>query len=334
MQKALFSRIQDMKGASVDWKKDLALQLDIKNPAMYKKISGQLRISLDEFLTICDYYDIDFQSLTRPDTIQIVYELPFLAEKHVTQRIYMSEVIKDLHYVQGLTDLRLMISSLEIPLVYEFMFPVIPAFKNYMNSLTNWHCQSQPIHKFDLKLHAPTSGDLLTLNEALDVFLDLHTIEFWNPYTFNITLEQLIYSLRGGLFQDPNDCLIILDSLRNFLDYIVEVALHGHKYEINSQNREYRARSEMFYNEIMHTNNVILLTSCEKDILYQTIDSPNYCLSTDERITNYTKNWFEKLQAMSAPLNGANCNDRDRFFRSAESKFNSAQNTILEIINS
>ncbi len=332
VQQELFAKIATIE-SSKTWKAALAAELDWGRSTLYKKIKGDIKLSLEEFFYLCQKYQIDYGHLTRPSSQEVTFEVPFLGESRVDGGVYLDYLIKDLQQADALTDPTLYISALEIPLVYDYNFAEIPAFKNYMNGISNWYTDIQKIEKFSLSRHLPSQDRREQYITAIEQYCELHTVEFWNPHQLTITLQQIHYCLQGGLFVDPEEALLVLDALSAFANYIEDMALHGRKFRYREGKKPfYKAPVEMYYNEIAHSNSFALLDSVERQIAFITLDTPNYMVSTDDKLTSYVKVWAEKLQQTSLPISGSAHRNRLEFVHGLHAKIDRQRRRVEEVI--
>ena len=330
VQQELFSTITKVE-KNKQWKSSLAAELNWGRSTMYKKINGDIKLSLDEFFHLCEKYQLDYNHLTRPMGQDVSFQVPFLGEKRVDGSVYLDYLIRDLRQADALTDPKLYISALEIPLVYDYNFVEIPAFKNYMNGISNWYTDLHKIEKFSLSRHLPSTERQEQYATAIEQYCELHTIEFWNPHQLTITLQQIQYCMQGGLYAQPEDALAILDALTCFANYIEDMALHGRKFRYREGKKPfYKAQVEMYYNEIAHSNSFALLDSVEKQIAFITLDTPNYMVSTDEKLTSYVKVWAQKLQQTSLPVSGRAHRNRLEFVHGLHAKIDRQRRKVGE----
>ncbi len=333
VQKNLFDTIAQVERDNKKWKQDLEELLSLKRASVYKKISGEIKLSLEEFFTLCDHYQLDYNFLTRPEGTSATFTVPFLEDLKVSQEMYMRTLVDDLLMSKELQDPVLWISALEIPLVYDYNFPEITAFKHYMNEISNWQTNTDMNRKFSFQEHLPTDAMKENFSIALDAYCDIKTVEFWNPYQLDITLHQLSYCIHSGLFHEAQDSLKIIDALSRFADYISEMALEGRKFFYRGDRKTgLRASCEMYYNEISHTNSFAFLQSVQKEVAYITVDTPHYIISEDQKMCDYFKQWTQKLQRSSLLISGQAHRNRLEFINGLKLKIRQKEEQIRAMI--
>lgn len=316
-QLKLFAKIKLIEKGNKKWVAKLGELLDVKIAVMYRKVSGAVRISLTEFFFLCRHYNIEPYKL-EDDLNSAVFDIPLMSTGDGAEKTgrdsYLMAVRDNLVAVSQMRDPLLWISSYELPLVYEYPFKELTAFKNYMNNLANWSWDQTRPDKYANEKQVPSPEIQKIMDEALDAYLTIPSIEFWNPHQMQITLHQIGYALQAGLFRDAQEANMILNQLEEYIDYIEQVCFQGKKTKFGEpQIMDSCASVSMYYNEISHTNNIIYIETREKDIVYMTIDSPNFIYSGGKTVNNLVKNWFGKLKRNSSHIGTSSHRNRQVF---------------------
>ena len=291
--------------------------LDLKSATLYKKIRGDIKVSLEEFFLLCEKYSLNYSHLLSAVQAGGFFDIPQLNSKKLDPQDYLSRLITDLEGAQDLTDPCLWISASDIPLAYDFAFPAIPYFKIYMNSMTNWNYQDAKRNLFSLDDYESDRKLDSKLNRALGLFLDMKSIEIWNPFILEMTTHQIWYCIQGGLFRSAKDVFQLIESLYNYITYIEEMLLRGNKFDPRKDSNEAkRATVEFYCNEISSISNMAMFESFESTTFYSTVDNPHYIKSTDPNVTNYARQWFRKMKGMSTKVSGGSYKNRLEFLES------------------
>jgi hypothetical protein len=89
----------------------------------------------------------------------------------------------------------------------------------------------------------------------------------------------------------------------------------------------------MYHNEISHTNNILLIESDSLNQIYFAYDNPNYIVTDNEDLINYTRNWFEKVRKSALPISLDAEKNRRVFFNIILKQINDAREDIKHIIS-
>jgi hypothetical protein len=79
-------------------------------------------------------------------------------------------------------------------------------------------------------------------------------------------------------------------------------------------------KNDLYYNESMYTNNLIMAASDTTSMVLSTLDNPNFLLSTDTRMTQHVRKWFDKLERQSIRISGSNEKHRSNYFKSLKKR--------------
>lgn len=76
------------------------------------------------------------------------------------------------------------------------------------------------------------------------------------------------------------------------------------------------ANLELYSNEMLYTNNLILLSNQDKGLLFSTLDNPNFIVTEDARLVSQTEAWFGLMQKKSIRISTDGERERGVYFQS------------------
>lgn len=82
---------------------------------------------------------------------------------------------------------------------------------------------------------------------------------------------------------------------------------------------------ELYYNEIIHTNNTLFFKWDTGKAVYTTFGNPTTIKTRQNTACDYSEQWFEKLKRRSMKLSNSSERDRLKLFKKTEEKINKAQ---------
>lgn len=88
---------------------------------------------------------------------------------------------------------------------------------------------------------------------------------------------------------------------------------------------------ELYYNELIHTNNTLLFTSDEGNALYSTFGNPNTIKTYQASACNYALDWFENLKNISQKISRSSQRDRLRIMGKIDAKISRAEKMFKSI---
>lgn len=100
--------------------------------------------------------------------------------------------------------------------------------------------------------------------------------EYWPVYTLENTLEQIRLCTNARLV-DQGIALQLCDNLHELINTIGNFAHTGMKI---SEDVSASSDFDLFLNQMIYTNNTILVRSDETDVVFTTLDNPNYYIAT------------------------------------------------------
>jgi len=99
------------------------------------------------------------------------------------------------------------------------------------------------------------------------------------------------------------------------------MATHGRKFRLDGDPADGISDSFVLcHNEMVYTNNTILVTSDAASMLYTAFGNPNFLRSTDQRICNHTQDWFHNMLNKSERISQQSEKSRAWFFNALRRK--------------
>ncbi|MFZ1378944.1 MAG: hypothetical protein WAS56_04715, partial [Saprospiraceae bacterium] len=209
-------------------------------------------------------------------------------------------------------------TSNEISLFQYFQYPVLAAFKLYIWARTNWgiadlaalHAEIE-----NIKNDSKVSFSLQKINALYNLF---PSTEIWSINILDNTLNQLRWFIDSGELSDPVLIGEITDSLHNLLmQNKINMAISS---KSNRQDSQVSIPWKVYYNEMTHTNNTILVTHAAGMITFVTHDNPNFMITTSAEFGTSTKQWMEKLIQKSENICGESEKIRNKYFSILQQK--------------
>ncbi|MBL7818352.1 MAG: hypothetical protein JNL70_25295 [Saprospiraceae bacterium] len=307
VQKQLFSLIE-LKIKPRKLSAELGQLLSIAPSAVYRRLSGETLLNLEEILILTRHYDVPFEQITNPKAIS--FELPTLMSSPRKLTEFLKVIENDLIELHQYPNSMIRFAALEVPIFYYLSAPTLAAFKFFM-----WQRTIMPLrnsfmfNKFSFSDF--TSEALLQsrMQSMVDLYNRVESEEIWNTNMFDITLNQMRYCLHAGLFQDTNDVKILIDSSRQLIAHFEKLVAHGKKsFDDNA------APIHIWYNELFQNGMFILSESPHKTMVYNAFDVPNFMVSSHAEMYRVGYNFFNRMKSFSLDIMGVNEINRHRFF--------------------
>ena len=302
LQIILFDLIRERVKDPKNWIDEIAAHLNLSKSAVYKKVNATSSLSLEELSNLLVEYDISFDQLIRPDQPNLTFTFPYMTRQIKSFLDYLSPLKQNIELFSRLPNNKVTYATHELPVFYWLMNRDVCYFKMYSFARTLWEIDGYKDLKFDLKSF---SGEQVIMKEATEIaryFVDMPSTEMWNENLLGNTLNQIKYFANSGLFEDLDDALSLCDSIKDVINHVEAMAAAGKKFLPGTEPTENHSDFQLYHNEIAHTNNTVLVESGATQAVFSTYDSPNFIISQDETLIDYTRGWFERIKQHSLPV--------------------------------
>lgn len=302
LQITLFDIIRERVKDPKNWIDEISGKLNLSKSAVYKKVNATSSLSLEELSNLLVEYDISFDQLIRPDQPNLIFNFPYLTRQVGSFLDFLSPLKQSITLFSRLPNNYVTYATHELPIFYWLLSRDVSYFKLYSFARTLWDLEGYKNRQFDL---SDFSGEQVIMKEATQIagyFMEMPSTELWNKNLLGNTLNQIKYFADSGIFANIDDAISLCDSLESIINHVEAMAEAGRKFlpgtEPSDKNPEFR----LYHNEIAHTNNTVLVESDSTQAVFTTYDSPNFIVSQDEALVEYTSNWFDKLIEHSLPV--------------------------------
>lgn len=262
--------------------------LCVERSALYNRVSGQKRLSVDEALRLSRHFGVPYPGLTEAQlpagTVGV--RLAALAGQPNGAVEFLRPLSNQLEQFAQIPDVVIHYVTSEIPFFYFLHFPRLARFKFYVWTYFTWSgagyggerkpYDAQNLPESEARLYS-------TVRQAYDQFSG---DEIWHVNILDNTLNQLIYLHHVGLLTTQDAELLLVD-LFNLLEMVSLRAELGIKANDTTYN--------LYQNEVTHTNNLVLVEAGKQSSVFFTYDNPNLCSSSDPLLITYTRDAIRRL---------------------------------------
>ena len=140
------------------------------------------------------------------------------------------------------------------------------------------------------------------------------SVEMWSLNIVDNTLNQIEYHFHTNSFKERKDALGLCDKLLKLAHKLEVMAQQGSKVDTHSAHGNGGSNFTLYHNEIIYTNNTIMVDSPHFKSVYTTFGNPNFLKSSDLRLFNYTQKWFNDVIAKSTQISLHGEKNRKWFF--------------------
>jgi len=305
--------------------------LNVGKDAIYRRLRGDSLLSPDELKLLALEYEISLDAFVfeERDTVFFRY-LPFTKPLNNFSE-YLNQIYTDLQKVSTISDAKVYYASAEIPIFYYLLFPDLFAFKLYVWGSTIWDFDYLKNKQFSRDLIPPDIFDLADKTSKL--YQNIPSVELWSLNIVDFSLSQIEYHVISGGFKEENFALTLCDQLLELCNHLQEMAAAGSKFKIGMTGEHAKPNTfELYHNEMVYTNNTVMVTSERVNMLYTAFINPNFLTSTDSRVCEFSEDWFNRMIGKSERLSLQSAKTRAWFFKGLRKRVETVRGRIKQHI--
>ncbi|MBL7804262.1 MAG: hypothetical protein JNL02_11040 [Saprospiraceae bacterium] len=330
LQQKIFDLILSRYARRADAVSALCALLDTTKDPVYRRLRGDTPLTPDELALLARHYHLSLDAVVYGQGDNLLCNFNAFSQQVRDFADYLQGYVTDLEKMRRLTDLHLYYASAEIPVMTYHFLPELICFKLYIWGRTTWNLHYLRQRPFDFELLTPP---VLRLSKAvLDHYLHLPSTELWSLNIADNTLSQIEYHVTSGGFSKSSDALVLCDKLLVWAAHMKEMAASGRKFPLGSHPSESSCVFSLYHNELVFTNNTALAVSDAGKAVYSAFCNPNFIKSSDPKLCDYTRNWFDSVIAKSNPISQSAEKSRDWFFQGLAKKIERVKNRITAYI--
>lgn len=327
LQDYLFQKIIDRYPKKSTAVEELGKQLSVGKDAVYRRLSGQTLLGVDELVDLARNYNISLDDFLFNRNDAVVCSYNSFSNSVKSFRDYLTEVSQNIQQVYLTPGARFYYATSEIPIFHYCHFPELIGFKLYVWGRTAWSfpkLSDQPFH-----LGLIPEEDVKLCGDLLDMYNAIPSTELWHLNIVDNTLNQIEYHVNSGGFGNPEDALVLCDNVLALAEHIQKMAEKGHKYRIGGRPKEDAEKSfDLFHNEMVFTNNTFLAVMPAGKVIYTTFCNPNFLKIADQRMCDYTEEWFKGVISKSISISEHAEKSRAWYFNALKKKVNLVKSRI------
>ena len=307
LQTYLFEEINSRHFNSRSAMIEALMQLfEVQKDAIYRRLRCETMLTPNEMTQLAQTYNISLDSYVFGRTDALFFTFNPFVKKVKNIEDFLEGIHQDVALLNRLPDVHIYNAWAEIPFFFYMFFPKLFSFKMYVYGRTIWQIDYLQNRPFDFDI-LPTpviqkAKDILTLYRAIP------TTELWSLNIMDNTLNQIEYHANSSGFKNAKDALVLCQDMTELANHMEAMAIHGKKCAISAKIISNGGAFTMYHNEMIYTNNTIFVTSSVGRSIYTTYGNPNFLKTTDERLCDYTADWFNSVVSKSLDMH----NERGR----------------------
>ncbi len=286
--------------------------LSIGRESATRRMKGTTMISPNEMTKLCQHFDISLDQFIHKESDNVIFNYNHFIQPVKTFEDYLNQLLKNQQLALSLEGSKIYYATQEVPPFQYFFYPELTAFKLYVYGITVWGMDFLENNKCSLDIISPEVSEKAM--ECARLYALLPSVDLWSWGILNHSLNQIEYMAETDRFEPPELALNVCDLLLDLLNRHKLMAKLGKKFHKSSNSADSYGDFYLHYNELVNTNNTILLKSESLKVLFTTFGNPNFLRTMDPRTCSFFEKWFEKTISRSVAISVHSEKNRDYYF--------------------
>ena len=279
---------------------------------VYKRIRGESDLSPKEIEAIASKFKISLDAYIFQNSDSVLFQFNPFIKTIKTFDDYLDDIHGDVRALGSIPDVMIYYASSEIPIFYYIAEPELFSFKLYVWGRSIWNFDY--LQKADFHFNLISPSVLEKAKEVWRLYRMQSSTEMWSLNIVDNTLNQIEYHFQTNSFKNRADAVHLCDRLVSLTRNLELMAQQGSKVDSSAKINNGGNNFTLYHNEIIYTNNTILVDSPHFKSVYSTFGNPNFLKSSDLRLFNYTQKWFNDVIAKSTQISLHGEKNRKWFF--------------------
>lgn len=300
--------------------------LFLSQDAVYRRLRGDVPLTIYETKTLCNAYNISFDEIDAYKKGVVTFNYLPLDRIGLNFESWLTGLRDGLQQIKKLENTKMTMSINDTPIFQLFNLPHLTRFKFFFWAKTYLKI---PAYEHELFKREKIDKKVLMIGiEAHNIYNSIPTTEIYSPETLRGTMRQIQYYLDAHLFEDPSYALELIDNLMDLVRHMKVQAEIGRKFPRGNEAPSAGNPIEMYFNETYISDNTYLVKSDSGSFVYLTHNIMNYLNSTDPYYIQESEFVLEKLINNSNLISQVNVKDRNRFFAELEGNVRAFRNKV------
>jgi hypothetical protein len=325
-QSRLFGELRSALPHSASMVDELCDLLKLSTNSVYRRINGEIRLTIDELELISNFFRLSLDSLCRGDTNSVTFDFsPMANEKNFGN--YILSIIHDLETIRKHEKGMVFYAAEDIPLFYNFFNPVLAAFKIFY-----WERSVMNVPELqNLKFNPLRVGEeILSIGKKLYLaYAAVPSIELWTEMTPMSLFKQIEFYWESGLFESREDALALCDAVMELFALLKKSASAGCKFDLEQKKAGGEDSYQLYLSDVEIGHNCILTDMAGNKTVYLAFNTFNKLSTRHWSYCNDTELWLKNLKGKSNPISGVSEKKRSQFFIHLEDGVENTRKKIL-----
>jgi hypothetical protein len=326
LQKELLENILERYPKKTDAVDAIGQALGIGKDAVYRRLRLDTHLTPNELVALSQKFCISLDAIAQHNADTFFFTFNAFSRKINTFEDFLGALYADLHMLLHIPDVKIFYASGEIPIFFYCFYPELISFKLYVWGRTIWDIPYIKEKPYSIDLIPFPSYQLS--QDILNIYRRIPTIELWSLNFIDNTLNQIEYHANTKGFADSKEAVVLCDRLMELAQHMKAMATYGTKFKPGGDPKD-GGLFDLYHNEMIYTNNTILVDTSVGKMVYTTFCNPNFLKTTDADICAFKEKWFMQLLARSNRMSfGGGEKAREWFFARLFRRIEATRNRV------
>ncbi|MBL4752099.1 MAG: hypothetical protein JKY52_00670 [Flavobacteriales bacterium] len=318
IQNVFFQQIKDRLPSHLALVDEIADTLDISNDSAYRRIRGETSLGFEEIAALAAKHGISLDGLAGSNSDTVAFRYQPLHEEMFSFEEYMASVLADTRKIEQMDGATMTYVANDIPFFQLFGVHEVASFKLFVWTKTILNYSEHKGKKFTM-LEGFSDRVRELGNQLIESYCNIPSIEVFHSGSLDSTLNQLEYYYVSGLFEKKGDALVLCDKLSELVEHMQRQAEVEVKFPFGKELPEgtlelRRGNYQLYYNEVLHTDNTILASCGDFKMAYLTNNGHNSLMTTNPVFHDNAERAVKNLLSKSSLVSGTSEKERNRIF--------------------
>ena len=305
-------KINDVIPPNTSLVHELSELLNVSIDSTYRRIRGETLLTIDEVITLCNYYKISFDTSEVSKAGTVTFGYTRMNEGETSFKEFLNSILQMLTRIKNSKQSLIQYACEDIPVFYSYKYPGLAAFKIFYWMKAIMGNPSLEQKKFSISQIPEELIELCTL--LAKQYTEIPSVEIWTDTTIQSTLKQIKYFWETGFFNSKADALTVCEDLKLAINDTQHQAKIERKFMGQDDIHPTEKNYSLYFSEIEITNNCVLISMGDAKSVYLGHQSFNTMATTNDLYCKETERWLDQIISKSTLISGVSEKTRNQFF--------------------
>lgn len=296
--------------------------LKLQQAAVYKRVNGTTALTTDELMQLASHFNVSLDTALEHENY-FSFQHPFQNSKRsldffehfafIMEPILEKEVIRsEITYLAN-----------ELPVFYYLHYDYIFRFQLAIWNHLHW-TEGKLIIGSDQVIDPKIDA---LRKQVVESYRARRVTEIWNPAMLSNLYQQILYAISIRVFADRAFIDKLVKDLEDLIHDLQQLPQQSHDPSSSTEDRP-----NIYINEFGNYMNILLFEGEKLRSTCIGYDMPQFILSHDTRLYDYSKRWVENIKRHSVFITYGGLRDRELFFASVEREFSQFADRVQKLM--